>query len=140
MTLPVKDGAFGERVQRRLREEQVIWFVTVGDDGTPQPNPVWFLWDGSDGVLIYNDINARRLEHVAVRPRVSLHFDSRGEDDVVVLTGVAEQALEAPAPNHSADYLAKYGDAITRLGTDPDGFAQRWSVPLRIRVTKVRGH
>jgi predicted pyridoxine 5'-phosphate oxidase superfamily flavin-nucleotide-binding protein len=41
--LPDSGTAFGERVRRRLREEQVIWITTVGKDGTPQPNPVGFL-------------------------------------------------------------------------------------------------
>jgi PPOX class probable F420-dependent enzyme len=140
MTLPVQDSDFGQRVQRRLREEQVIWFVTSGDDETPQPNPVWFLWDGGDSVLIYNDIKAKRLEHVAVRPRVALHFNDDDGGDVVVLAGVAEQDLEAPAPDFNAEYLEKYRDGIAALGTDAEGFARRWSVPLRVRVTKVRGH
>ncbi len=38
---------FGARVAQRLREEHLIWLTTVGADGTPQPNPVWFLWDGA---------------------------------------------------------------------------------------------
>lgn len=34
---------YGARVARRLQDEQVIWLTTVGRDGTPQPNPVWFI-------------------------------------------------------------------------------------------------
>ena len=38
---------FGVRAERRLREDRIGWLVTVGQDGTPQPNAVWFAWDGS---------------------------------------------------------------------------------------------
>ena len=31
---------FGARVERRLREEPVIWLTTVRDDLLPQPSPV----------------------------------------------------------------------------------------------------
>ena len=26
----------------------MIWLTTMGSDGTPQPTPVWFLWDGDN--------------------------------------------------------------------------------------------
>ncbi len=41
---------YGERVRRRLTGEMTIWLTTVGRDGTPQPNPVGFLWDGGDSL------------------------------------------------------------------------------------------
>src|SRR3954470_4463758 len=107
MTIP--DSEFGRRVRQRLQDETVVWFTTTGADGTPQPNPVWFLWEPDQGsVLIYNATRAKRLEHVAVRPRVSLNFqaDEHG-GDVVVITGVAEQALDAPANKDHAEYVAK---------------------------------
>jgi len=33
--LPDPSTPFGERVRRRLSEEQVIWITTVGKDGAP---------------------------------------------------------------------------------------------------------
>lgn len=50
--LPDADSEFGQRVRARLRDEQVIWFTTVGADGTPQPNPVWFIWQGPGGAEV----------------------------------------------------------------------------------------
>ena len=107
MTIP--DSEFGERVRRRLRDETLIWFTTTSADGTPQPNPVWFLWEPEqDAVLIYNATKAKRLEHVAVRPRVSLNFEADEHGgDVVVITGVAEQALDAPANKEHEAYLGE---------------------------------
>lgn len=138
--LPGSD--FGNRARARLQTEKVVWLTTTGADGTPQPNPVWFLWDESDDtVLVYNANDANRLDHVAVRPRVSLNFDGNGAGgDIIVLTGVAEQALDVPTADEHHGYLAKYGPDVERVGGDAAGFARRYSVPLRIRITKVRGH
>jgi PPOX class probable F420-dependent enzyme len=137
----IPESEFGDRVRERLRNSETIWFTTTSANGTPQPNPVWFLWDEEDeSVLIYNATRARRLEHVAVRPRVSLHFDSdEHADEVIVLAGVAEQAADVPPVTEHEAYLAKYRDDIARIGSDPEKFAQDYSVPLRIRPVKLRG-
>jgi PPOX class probable F420-dependent enzyme len=137
----IPDSDFGRRVHTRLREEKVIWLATTGADGTPQPNPVWFLWDDTDEVfLVYSANDAARLDHVAVRPRVSLNFNSDADgDDVVVFAGVAEQAVDVPGPNEHDPYVAKYAADVERIGMDPTSFAQKYSVPLRIRIRKVRG-
>ena len=44
--LPDAATAFGQRVRARLQNDTVIWIVTVGADGRPQPNPVGFCRDG----------------------------------------------------------------------------------------------
>ena len=72
--LPDSSTEFGERVRRRLHEEQAIWITTVGKDGTPQSNPVGFLFQDDNSILIYNMVNAHRLNHVAERRQVALHF------------------------------------------------------------------
>jgi PPOX class probable F420-dependent enzyme len=137
----IPDSEFGTRVRARLRDEQVIWLTTTADDSTPQPNPVWFLWEpDGDAVLVYCDNAAKRLDHVAIRPRVSLHFDSNGRGgNVVVFAGVAEQAVDAPPPDANDAYVTKYAQAIEGLGVDAAQFATKYSVPLRVRMTKVRG-
>jgi PPOX class probable F420-dependent enzyme len=137
----IPDSDYGARVRRHLESDEAVWFTTTAADGTPQPNPVWFLWKPeSETVLIYNATRAKRLDHVAVRPRVSLNFDTdEHADDVVILLGVAEQALDAPANRDHEAYLAKYRDGIARIGSNPEKFAEDYSVPLRIRLTKVRG-
>ena len=49
---------FGKRVMKRLDEETTAWLTTIGADGTPQPRPIWFLWDG-ETILIYSQPNTR---------------------------------------------------------------------------------
>ena len=89
---------FGARVARHLEDDQVVWLTTVGPDGTPQPSPVWFLWDG-DTALVRSQPSTPKLRNIEQRPRVSLHFNcTPNGGDVVILTGDAwVEAGAAPA-------------------------------------------
>jgi PPOX class probable F420-dependent enzyme len=134
------NSPLGKRIAERLQTEKAIWLTTVGPDGTPQPNPVWFLWDGST-VLVYSQTKAVRLRNIRNNPRVSLNFDShaRGEADVHVITGTARIAAGEPTVTQCPAYLAKYSDAIVEIGSEAEKFAQSYSVPLRITPEKIRG-
>src|SRR5688500_8961308 len=113
MTFALPDTEFGARAARHLTSDVVAWLTLVDGSGTPQPAPVWFLWDGS-AALGYSMGTAKRLEHLRANPRVALHFDS--EDDaahVVVLTGEATVEADAPVVHENPEYLAKYGERIT---------------------------
>jgi PPOX class probable F420-dependent enzyme len=137
--LPDPTTPFGERARRRLREELVVWLTTVGDDGTPQPNPVWFLWDG-DSFLVYNRPDAHRLRHVRPRPRVALNFDGDGRGgDILVVTGRAELSEGEPPPHEVPEYVSKYGERMTAVAGSLEGFGQAYPVPLRVHPVKVRG-
>ena len=137
--IPDRATAYGERVRRRLTEEMTIWLTTVGRDGTPQPNPVGFLWDGDNSLLTYSQTDARRLANIRRQPLVSLNFDSNGGDDIVVLTGTAEILDDYPAVPDNPAWLEKYGEAINARFGDAVKFAERFSVPVRIHLTRVRG-
>lgn len=130
---------FGRRAEDRLQSEKLIWLTLVGPSGTPQPNPVWFLWTGSD-VVIYNAHDALRVAWLHDRPLVSLNLDSRNDgDDVVILTGRASVDPELPAPHESTDYLAKYDDAMINVSGSLAAFGARYSVGARIAITRIRG-
>lgn len=130
---------FGARVARHLEADQVVWLTTVGPDLTPQPSPVWFLWDG-DTALIYSQPNTPKLRNIGQRPRVSLAFNSTPSgEDVVVLTGDAWVDAGAPPASAVPAYIAKYADGLASLGMTPDAFARDYSVAVRVRPTKLRG-
>ncbi|MFZ0214591.1 MAG: TIGR03667 family PPOX class F420-dependent oxidoreductase [Candidatus Dormiibacterota bacterium] len=131
---------FGQRVARRLDTEPVIWLTSVGQDGTPQPNPVWFLWEG-DSFVVYSAGSAHRNLHVRQRPRVSLHFDSDGKgSDIVVFLGTAEPADDLRSSDQNRDYQAKYGESIRRgPWKTAERFDRDYPVKLRIRVERIRG-
>ncbi len=130
---------FGSRVERRLRDERIIWLTTVGPDNAPQPSPVWFWWDG-ETLLIYSQPNTPKLRNVERNPRVALNFDGDGKGgDIVVITGEA-RILDGPPADQVPEYTAKYREGFTRIGMDAATFARTYSVPLRVTPTKLRGH
>ncbi|MDQ6606666.1 MAG: TIGR03667 family PPOX class F420-dependent oxidoreductase [Actinomycetota bacterium] len=131
---------FGARAARHLREETVVWLTSVTPAGAPLPNPVWFLWDGDESVAMYSMPGAR-VRNIEANPHVALNFagDGRG-GDIVVLSGRATIDPAAP-PVHAADeYRAKYDQHIARIGMTTETFAERYSVRLRIQLTRLRGH
>jgi PPOX class probable F420-dependent enzyme len=139
--LPAPGTAFGDRVRRMLDDDPVVWLTTVARDGTPQPNPVWFIRDlDGEGVLTYNRATSARVRHVRERSRVALNFNMREhDDDVAVLVGTAEIAGDAPPSDANAPYQAKYRDRIRSLGMDAAAFAAAYPVAIRVRFSKVRG-
>jgi PPOX class probable F420-dependent enzyme len=140
MTFALPDTEFGTRVARHLSDDVVAWLTLVDASGTPQPAPVWFLWDDSS-IIVYSQGDAKRLAHLRANPRVALHFDGNGTGgDIVVLTGEAEIAPDEPPVPQNPGYLAKYGDRITAGWQTAENFASTYSVPLRIRPGRLRGH
>ena len=130
---------FGERAARRLAEDRLAWLTTTSADGTPQPVPVWFLWDGAESFLIYSRAATAKLRNIAERPRVSLHLDGNGQGgDIVVVLGDAAVSDDPPA-HALPDYVEKYAAFIERNSWTPESFASDYSVPVRITATKLRG-
>lgn len=140
MTVVDASTKFGKRAERRLRTEAVGWLTTVSSDGTPQPNAVWFVWDGTTA-LMYSIPDQAKLKNIARNPHVSLHLDSKNHgDSVVILTGTAAVDEAAPPLSKNRAYVAKYRAEIDRLGLgNPAKMARQYSVAVRITPTKLRG-
>ena len=139
--MPLLDTATprGQRLATRLHDEIHAWLVTVTPDGRPQPSLVWFLWQEPD-LLVYSQPGRPKLRNVEANPRVALHF---GEDenggDVAIFEGTAAVDRSLPRADAVPEYIAKYREAIARLGWTPESFAGDYSVPVRIRLTRARG-
>jgi PPOX class probable F420-dependent enzyme len=132
---------FGRRAERRLREEFIAWLTTVDASGQPQPVPVWFLWDGADSILLYSKPNTPKLRAIERNPRVSLNLDGNGKGgDIVVVLGEAALAPGEPPAHEVPVYIEKYRPRLEYNSWSPEQFAADYSVALRVRITRVRGH
>ena len=137
--LPDPNTDFGRMVHERLATEHLIWFTTVGRDGTPQPNPVWFLHEDGE-ILVYNIKSANRLVHIKDRPRVALNFDADDQgNSIVVITGIARAVPDEPLPTENPAYVAKYAEPMANVSGSTEQFAGIYNQAIRIDITKVRG-
>jgi PPOX class probable F420-dependent enzyme len=131
---------FGERVARRLSQEKIAWFTTVSQDGTPQPRPVWFLWNG-ESFLIFSQAEGFKVRHLNANPKASLHLDGDGQGgDIVVFVGEAQVETNPIVPDDQAAYIEKYRKGFKRIGMSPDTFAARYQIAIRLTPGKLRGH
>jgi len=122
----------GKQAESRLKDEEIAWMTTVRSDGQPQTVPVWFLWD-DDGFLIYSQPNRQKLRNITRNPRVGLNLNSNEQgNDVVRLEGTASIDEDAPLSSEVAPYVEKYRESIARIGYDVEGFAQAYSVAVRV--------
>ena len=130
----------GAQVARHLREDRVAWLTTVTPGGAPVPSPVWFWWDGDDSVFVLSLPDTARTRNIEANPKVSINFAGDGNGgDIVILSGRATLD-DGPGAHEVAPYVKKYGWGFERLRITPEQFAQRYSAPIQIRLTKVRGH
>jgi PPOX class probable F420-dependent enzyme len=129
---------FGQRAAQKLATQEAIWLTAVATDGTPQPNPVWFIWE-NDSFLIFTLANSHKVRYLKQNPKVALNFDG-GEftEDVVVFTGEADFNITV-SPESKAAYLEKYRAGIARIGMTEESFFESYSVPFRVKPQKLRG-
>jgi PPOX class probable F420-dependent enzyme len=118
---------FGRHVNRRFREEQIIWLTTVAAGKTPQPRPGWFHWD-AETVLIFSQRDKAKLPHITANPRVALNFNTDQEGGgVAILIGAARILDKEPTPNRLQAYLRKYAEGIKSLDMSTAGFRESYS-------------
>ena len=115
----------GRKVKRHLKQEYIVWLTTTGSDLTPQPRPVWFIWDGAT-FLIFSQPHARKVQHIAAHRRVALHFntDETGDQNVIVFVGDAAIDPAVPPAHKVRAYFRKYREGIQALGMTPEQFSR----------------
>ena len=131
---------FGRAVKQHLENQYVIWLTTVDSNLTPQPRPVWFIWE-EDSFLIFSQAKAYKVKHITKNPKVALHFntDETGDKHVIVFTGEASIDTDCPPAHQVPAYFEKYKDGIAGLNMTPEEFSREYSAAIRIRPTEVRG-
>jgi len=135
------NSKFGHVVKQHLKNEQFVWLTTVDAKGIPQPRPVWFVWE-DNSFLVFSQPNAYKVKHLKNNPKVSLHFnteDEAGDKHVIVFTGEASFDTASPPAHKIRAYLKKYKTGIAGLKMTPEGFANDYSVAIRIYPAEVRG-
>ena len=138
--LIASDSEFGKRVNRRLRDEIIIWLTTVDKNGVPQTRPVWFYWNNVS-FLVYSRPRTAKLEHISRNPGVALNFDGDGRGgDIIVVIGIVQKIEHGiPAEEHQA-YCEKYKEGFRRIGMTADQFGEIHSEAIRIIPERIRGH
>ena len=122
----------------RLRREKIAWLTTVRRDGQPQSSPVWFLWRDGE-VVVYSKPTTQKVRNIQANPKVALHLRDVDEgSDIVSIEGAAEIDDAYPAAAAIPDYVKKYRAMIADINMDPGSFTKSYSVPIRIRPTKLR--
>ncbi|MFB7721425.1 MULTISPECIES: TIGR03667 family PPOX class F420-dependent oxidoreductase [unclassified Nocardia] len=141
MTTSVVDTSTdrGTHVAERLRRDTVIWLTTVGPTGTPQPNPVWFQWDGSE-ILLFSEPGQAKIRNIERNPRVALHLNSTADGgDVVILTGTARIDDRRPDADEIASYTEKYTAGLVDIGMTAEAFYDKYNAVVRITPDRLRG-
>jgi PPOX class probable F420-dependent enzyme len=129
----------GQRIRKELAEELIVWMTTTSADGTPQPNPVWFVTDGDD-VIVYSHNTAARNRNIVRNPSVSLNFNSDPEADrMSVIIGNASIDDAFPSTIENETFQAKYGTRIPGIGMTVEEHSDTYGVVIRITPTKIRG-
>jgi PPOX class probable F420-dependent enzyme len=131
-----KDDAAWAR--EHLAADVVAWLTTVAADGRPQSSVISFLHDGST-IFFYSQPDTPKLRNIARSPLVSFHLQSDPfGDHLLILEGVAEVDPSIPPSDVHEAYRAKYRESLRHWGMDEAATAADFSVPVRIRPTRVR--
>ncbi len=139
MTTPDFTTSFGQRALQRLQDERVVWLTTINAAGTPQPSPVWFVWDG-DAVLIYSQPDAPKVHAIRQHPRVALNFNTTETGgNVVVFRGEAEIVEQSPVPSTVEALMAKYRSSMNGPEVTVESFDAEYSQLVRVKLTGLRG-
>lgn len=127
----------GQRAERHLRAEPIMWLTTVDGAGQPQSSPVWFVWDGA--TILHYSAHSQKVHNIRRNPKVSLHLSDDGQGgNILTLEGTAA-IVPDPTPAHQTPaYLEKYANGIQRLGMTPKGFGDAYPVAIRVTPTRTR--
>lgn len=124
--------------REHLERDVVAWLTTVAPDGRVQSSVISFLHDGAD-LFFYSQPNTPKLRNIAHAPLVSFHLqcDAYGDHSLIVEGTAVIDATIPPLDAHEC-YRAKYSEPHAHWGLDFTQTAQDFSVPIRIRPTRVR--
>jgi len=123
--------------KERIGTEQEIWLTTTSADGTPQPNPVWFIDEGQD-LIVLSKPNQAKLGNIGRNPRSSVNFETSAH--VQILTGSARvETSGSLSPATWQRYVEKYAPGMSSINVTPEQFAAEYSAIIRFTPENLRG-
>ena len=130
----------GAWAHEHLAGDIVGWLTTIAPDGTPQSSVIAFLWI-DESVLLYSQPGALKVRNIAGHPRVAFHLqcDPLGKH-ILTLEGVASPDPTAASGEAWTAYLDKNRDAFVQWEMDPAEAKREYSLPIRIRPTRIRAY
>ena len=143
---PLTDGPLTAALARddaawareHFEHDVVAWLTTVAPDGRVQSSLISFLHDGAD-VFFYSQPNTPKLRNIAHSPLVSFHLQSDPYGDhSLIIEGAAAIDGTIPPLDAQERYRAKYREPHAHWGLDFTQTARDFSVPIRIKPTRVR--
>jgi PPOX class probable F420-dependent enzyme len=124
--------------REHIEHDIVAWLTTVAPDGRVQSSLISFLRDGAD-LFFYSRPDTLKIRNIAHSSRVSFHLQSDPYGDHwLVVEGTAVIDPTIPPSDVHARYRAKYAEPHDHWGMDVAQTARDFSVPIRIRPTRVR--
>ena len=131
-------------VAERLRQEPIIWLSSVRPDQRPHLVPVWFVWDGSEAILIVSEPENQKIRNIRQNNHVTLALETaQGGDDVVLIEGDAELvedetlAFQISHPTLAVAYIEKYGQKIEQMGQTLESLIMSYRQPIHITLTRI---
>jgi PPOX class probable F420-dependent enzyme len=122
-------------LEQRLAEEQVIWMTTTKTDGTPLPNPVWFLWNGSE-FIVFTEPTSVKMKNLKRNPRLALNLNSDASGGSVAIFQAEANLNGAPVSEEEFNrYLTKYEAGMQVLGLT---IAQLKAVYQAVRIVPTK--
>ncbi|HET7009471.1 MAG TPA: pyridoxamine 5'-phosphate oxidase family protein [Anaerolineales bacterium] len=106
---PPRDSSYipWKQIVNRLERARNYWVVSASAHRGPHAMPVWGLW-ADDRFVFSTDPASQKARNLTADARVVVHLESG--DEVVVVEGRAEQALESGRlESWGQIYQAKYG-------------------------------
>jgi len=123
------------QVTERLAKEQVIWLTTTKADGTPLPNPVWFIWDGRQ-FLVFTEPGSVKMKNMVRSPHVALNLNSNADGgDVAIFQAEADLTRTTPSEAEFSAYVSKYEEGMREMGLTREILATGYHV---VRLTPIK--
>ena len=124
--------------REHLALDVVAWLTTVSPDGRVQSSLISFLHDGA-GVYFYSQPMTPKVRNIAHSPQVSFHLASDAfGDHLLIIEGTAAIDPAIPPLDANEPYVAKYREPHEHWGLDFTETSRAFSVPIRIRPSRVR--